>query len=755
MPANPTSLSHGPKLGLADPTRGTNHVAQFYDDSAFLVKTLCRFVSDGLWASEGILIVATSDHIRDLRTALTKNDIPFHRQELEGQLVFIDAAFIARDLLIDGLPDRERFTQLIARPVESLASRFRRVRAFGEIVDILWRERNRAATLLLERMWGRLLEVHPLTLVCGYCMKGFEQVEHVEGFAEVCRAHSRVVPAEDFSELSEVEQLRLVATLQQQARTLTNEVKDRLHTERTLKHSEERLRLAFQTAGMGSWTLDVATEVVEFSIEQGRLFGLGPHELRGQLSDFVQLIVPEDRERMMTTLRKAIAGEDVRYENHYRIKRRDGEVRSLNARGRIERDVHNRAVTMFGVVIDVTAQMEAEVALRRAKVDAEAANSSKSAFLANMSHEIRTPLGAILGFSELIQDESLSADQLRSFISVIMRNGRELAALVDDILDLSKVEAGHVEIEQRTIALPVFLADISTSLGVKAREKGIRLTFETSPSVPETIVSDPTRLRQILINVIGNAVKFTSTGGVVVAVGCGQAVADGRPTIEFIVSDTGCGISDEGRQRMFKPFSQADNSMTRRFGGTGLGLVLSRKLANKLGGDVRLIDSVVGQGSVFSVTVVCGIAPTSDEDAKAKSLLRRVPVAERPLDGVRILLAEDVPDNQLLILHVLKNSGATIEVVDNGAAAVESAGTHDYDIVLMDIQMPVMDGLDATKCLRGKGFTKPIIALTAHALLEERDRCLKAGCDDHLTKPFSYKDLVLMVSKHTLKTKGH
>ncbi len=397
---------------------------------------------------------------------------------------------------------------------------------------------------------------------------------------------------------------------------------------------------------------------------------------------------------------------------------------------------------------DITDRIRDEAELLRTRDLAEAASRSKSAFLANVSHEIRTPLGAILGFSELLLDPRLADDDRRQYVETIVRNGRDLTRLVDDVLDLSKVEAGRLEIEPLPFALPAFLDEILQSLGVKAREKGVALRLETEGPLPATVTSDPTRLRQILFNVVGNAIKFTSQGSVRLTTRVrGGASGSGQGAkLEFVVSDTGRGVAPDQAGNLFQSFVQADSSTTRIFGGTGLGLVLSRRLARMLGGDVELTASTPGAGSTFTVTVEAGELGRSAADPEKQK--PNAPPIEKPLAGVRVLVADDARDNQLLFRRVLANKGAAVDVVDNGAEAVRQALAQPYDVVLMDIQMPVLDGYDATKELRRRGFTGPIIALTAHAMKDERVRCLNSGCTDHLPKPVGHDILVDTVSRY-------
>lgn len=383
--------------------------------------------------------------------------------------------------------------------------------------------------------------------------------------------------------------------------------------------------------------------------------------------------------------------------------------------------------------------------LETAKQSAENANVAKTNFLANMSHEIRTPLGAILGFSNLLQEEKLPEKDRGHYLEIINRNGEELTRLVDDILDVSKVEAGRMTVERKDISLVQFLDETLAPLKEKAEKKGLTFWLVVEPTVPISLYTDPMRLKQVLLNVVGNAVKFTEGGGITITVKR-QAPEGMKPEqLMLMIEDTGTGIAENRKQGLFQPFMQADSSMTRKFGGAGMGLFLSRRLARALGGDVVLAESIVGHGSTFLITV-------ANEHAAKDARFNPMAVISKPLisasttdqtlRGVRVLAVEDSPDNQLLIKKLLTKRGADVELANNGQEGAEMALNDDYDLVLMDIQMPVLDGYQAVKRLREKGYNRPVVALTAHAMAEDRQRCMAAGFNEYLSKPISPSSLM-------------
>jgi len=377
--------------------------------------------------------------------------------------------------------------------------------------------------------------------------------------------------------------------------------------------------------------------------------------------------------------------------------------------------------------------------LADALATAEAATRAKSEFLANTSHEIRTPMTAILGFAELMRTPDLPAAALHEHLEVIRRNGEHLLAILNDVLDLSKIEAGEMSVERLATPVPEILADIASLMRVKAAGKQLQFEFAFDTAIPERIASDPTRLRQILLNLVANAIKFTDRGGVQLRARLLATAA--QPVLQISVRDSGIGITAEQRQRLFRSFAQADASTARRYGGTGLGLVISGKLARLLGGDIAL-ESAPESGSTFVLSLPTGPLDGVQLVHDPHELPAPGP-APAPAQGrlpCRILLAEDGPDNQRLIQAIFAQVGATVVVAENGVLACEAAqrslaAGQPFDLVLMDMQMPRMDGYEATQALRAAGWQRPIVALTAHAMAGDRERCLAIGCDAYETKP--------------------
>ncbi len=445
------------------------------------------------------------------------------------------------------------------------------------------------------------------------------------------------------------------------------------------------------------------------------------------------------------------------FEAECRVRRKDGEMRWFWMQASPEVRRENEIVAWLGTGTDIHDRKQSEEKLIEAEKVAVSANLAKSHFLANMSHEIRTPLNAILGFAELILNPAQTETERIYSVATIRRSGHQLLKIIDEILDISKVEAGRLEIETVQVNLIALLSQLKSLLNVQALSKNLQLQFIFETPIPELIFTDPTRLRQILLNIIGNAIKFTSKGSVVIR--ChwqkselSQPGQSKEGTLSFRICDTGVGIEAVQAEKLFKPFTQVDSSTTRKFGGTGLGLALSRQFAAAMNGNVTLESSKPNKGSTF----LCEIKTQCAEDSKMeaslieKSLEQSRPFSDKDnqiLAGIKILVVDDAPDNQVLISRFLKSAGAEVDVAGNGVEGVEMAMAGDHKIILMDIQMPQLDGYEATASLRNQGYKPPIIALTAHAFKEERDRCISVGCTDHLTKPVDRRVLIDQVAR--------
>ena len=517
-----------------------------------------------------------------------------------------------------------------------------------------------------------------------------------------------------------------------------------------LEEDRNRLRNILESMREGVVSADASGRIEYCNPRLLELLGCSAEELEG--AQLVETLF-ESGSDGETNLRPLVAG--LRDADHFQL---DGvEVKRQGAKpfpATVKVKVLHAADAVVGFVIlieDLTEAQQAKLEIDRARIQAEAAEratAAKAEFLANMSHEIRTPMTAILGYVDLLADASLDRETFEEYHGIIQRNGQHLLAIVNDILDLSKAEAGGVEIEEVEVDVRALVQDVSDLARQRADEKQLALEVIAEGKLPAKIESDPTRLKQILINLVGNAIKFTETGSVVIRVVGDESESELRIRVE----DTGVGMNEDQQARIFEAFSQAEASTSRRFGGTGLGLAISRQLARLLGGDIR-VTSALNVGSQFEVCLP--IAESVEwEDAQAmfgapeQAPAPPTPATESRSYDLRVLVVDDTRDNRVLLSRILSKVGCTVSTAENGQQAIDlvlGRSTNErptFDLILMDMFMPVKDGYTASAELRTEGYEGTIVALTANASDVDRQRCLEAGCDNHLSKPISKSRLM-------------
>ena len=484
-----------------------------------------------------------------------------------------------------------------------------------------------------------------------------------------------------------------------------------------------------------------ADEILYVSPAYEQVWGRSCDSLYQNPMSWMEAIHPDDRERAHSMFARQIQGEAA--ESEYRIQTPDGREKWIRDRAFPVRDEAGKLIRVVGIAEEITERKRYEEELIQARQGADAANQAKSRFLANMSHEIRTPMNGVIGMVQLLLETDLTAEQ-RQYTEVAQNSGRTLLSLIDDVLDLSKIEARKVTLENLSFNLRDTVADVIQLLRVQAGAKQLDFASRVSPEIPSHLRGDPHRLRQVLTNLCSNALKFTERGGVTLDAAL-QGQSRGRATIRFSVSDTGIGIRADQVGALFAPFVQADASTTRRYGGTGLGLAICKQLVEMMGGTIG-VESREGQGSTFWFTAVFELAPPGQRQPAADQTGSRRG-ADLPARAARILVAEDNATNRQVALAQLSKLGYTPAAVTNGAEAVEAVRDGRYDLVLMDCEMPVMDGFEATRSIRRALPEIPIIALTADAMPADRDRCLSEGMNDYLAKPVELRLLERVLAR--------
>lgn len=516
-----------------------------------------------------------------------------------------------------------------------------------------------------------------------------------------------------------------------------------------LREAEERLRDVVDAAGEYIWEVDALGRYTYVSDRAREVLGRTPEEMVGREPfDFL----PDDDQAAIRQKSGVLQDSKRSFRGfEHRMIRADGRVIWISVNGVASFDANGNFAGYRGAGMDITARKEAEQALIREKEAANAAVRAKSQFLAMMSHEIRTPLNSVIGFADLLSTSQLDEAQ-RSQLEMICKSGDALLELLNDILDFSRLESAGLTLDMGRLSVRPALQEVVDLYQAVASAKKVSLTLEVQPDVPEAIETDRARLRQILLNLVGNAVKFTESGSVEVTAGLRDG-NDGKKALCIEVRDTGVGIPEDARHLLFQPFSQVDSSATRRFGGTGLGLAICKRLAELLGGEVGLRESGAN-GSLFYLQLPSEI-PDAEEGSTTDPVVRTEESGDfrlaRPL---RVLVAEDNRVNLLLIRKMLLVLGLESEAAEDGQICVEMHEAKPFDVILMDVQMPVLDGLSATRKIRereqaGEGVAPvKIIALTANAMAGDRERCLEAGMDDYLSKPIRMKALALLFQKY-------
>lgn len=535
-------------------------------------------------------------------------------------------------------------------------------------------------------------------------------------------------------------------------RGVSRDITDRRQQEAALRQSEERYRTIIENMHDAYFEMDLRGNLIFFNDALCTLHKRSRAELMG--TNNRAYMDPETAQRFFAVFKRVHeTGEPVR-DLVWKRTRPDDADRWFEFSVSLMKDLEGRPIGFRGISRDITQRILHQEALKGAKESAESANRAKSDFLANMSHEIRTPMNGILGMTELALDTELTSEQ-RDYLCMLKSSADSLLTILNDILDFSKIEAGKIDLEKIVFHLRDSIDDTVRTLALRAGQKGLEIACHVSQDVPDTLIGDPGRLRQILINLIGNAIKFTSEGEVVVSVSV-EASGPANTLLRFSVADTGIGIPPEKQRLIFEAFAQADGSTTRYYGGTGLGLSISSKLVDLMGGQVW-VESEPGRGTTFHFTARFEV----EEPGSLISLADREVISLKPALIVddnktsrrryRVLLAEDNAINQALAVRLLEKQGHSVGVANNGHEVLAAFQNEVFDFILMDVQMPGMNGYEATTAIRERekmtGGHIPVIALTANAIKGDRERCLEAGFDDYVSKPIRTQELAQAIER--------
>jgi len=732
-------------LQTAGPTPRGEHFVRFYQDDSHLYNTVGRFLREGLEAGEGVVVIATPDHRAGFEKSIAAGGIDVPAARDRGDLILLDAEQTLRGFLMGGLAggvlDPVAFTRVVGDVVVRLSKGIvrRKVRAYGEMVALLFREGNTEATVGLEELWNELAGTHDFDLCCAYALDDFNRATHLEPFQRICAVHSHVVPAESYDRRANTrDQDRELAALQQRATALEGEVAHRRQIEETLRQRDRELTDFLENATEGLHWVGPDGIVLWANRAELELLGYARSEYVGHhVSEFhADAVVAAD-------ILERLASDETLHGYEARLRAKDGSIKHVLINSSVYREdgrfVHSRCF-----VRDVTdwkaAQAERDSLLlreRAAREESDRANRMKDEFLAIVSHELRTPLNAIMGWTHVVRSAAVpNPDQTRRALEVIERNARIQTQIVSDVLDISRITSGKLLLNPTQVDAKQIVTAAVESARPSADARQITLDASL-PLDPLYLWADPDRMQQVISNLLANAVKFTPSGGRVTI-----GLEGHGPDAEFTVTDTGKGIAPEFLPHVFERFRQADSSIIRNHGGLGLGLAIVKHLVDLHRGRVEASSAGEGCGATFRVVLPLMVVPAE-----------RSPVEGRPaprLDGVCALVVDDHEDGLELVAMILSQQGASVLKAADAVAALALLREKRPNVLVSDLEMPGESGYELMEKVRALpanyGGLTPAIALTAYARSDDRMRALMAGFQAHLSKPTRPHELATVVA---------
>ncbi len=716
-----------------------SHCVQIYEDSKFLYSSVALFISAGLLQNEGAIIICRDENIEGFKRALRKEQIDVEAYLAQGQLVILSATPILAQLMDDRLPNPEKFERVMGKQIEKLTHIYPWVRCYGEMVGILWCQGNPEATLKLEQLWNELGQKLPFSLLCGYSVQEISQTPGGHFLEGICHAHSHTFPSEKYLQHNaDPLKFETRGSLQFKTQHLNFDPSDGVETKAALKDSQALLHATIENAAVGVCQVSSQGEWVNFNPKFCEMLGYTPAEMAN-----IQpraLTHPEDRPQETENYQKLVRGQVDSIQREKRYLHKTGRVIWGLVSASVVRNPDATPKSFVAVIQDITEKKKVEQELQKSIL-------SRDQFLATLSHELRTPLNVILGWVDMLRKNYVASESYEQALETLDRNARIQKELIDDLLDVSRIITGKMNLElQPTELRSIVESQILLALP-QVKKKNLDLSFNLGQSTI-AIMGDPLRLGQLFANILGNAIKFTPIGGKI-EVHLELLLQEAILTVK----DSGHGIDESFIGQIFEPLKQEDMRTTRVHGGLGLGLAIARHIVDQHQGSISVQSEGRDQGSLFKVrlpVVLTGLMTQKNNIA--------LNLSDYDLSGIKVLVVDDSEDLLMLIGRWLRNKGAVVATANSAQAALHVFKDFRPDVLLSDIGMPDEDGYSLLNKIRAlspeEGGKTPAAALTAYARVEERDQALDAGFQIHVAKPVTRRHLeqtVVLLSKYGLQ----